>query len=122
MILYTGYFSKTKKYVEAGLTPISISRFTPNFFKYARMSILAPPVDLLNKFKQKEITEDTFTIAYLDYLHSFPPIYLEQLQEEIEKDNLIFLCYEKPTDFCHRHILARFLKEKFNIEVKEFEA
>jgi uncharacterized protein (DUF488 family) len=31
------------------------------------------------------------------------------------------LCYEKPEDFCHRHILADFLNEKLNLDIKEYE-
>jgi len=30
-------------------------------------------------------------------------------------------CYEKPMDFCHRHILAKWLTKQTGIEVKEFE-
>ena len=31
-MIYTGYFAKTKKYTEAGLTPASIAGKSPDFF------------------------------------------------------------------------------------------
>ena len=42
-------------------------------------------------------------------------------------DNAVLLCYEKYADieqgktFCHRHIVAKWLKEKLGVEVKELE-
>jgi len=35
-------------------------------------------------------------------------------------DNIVLLCYEKPEDHCHRHILAESFEEEFKTEVKEF--
>ena len=32
----------------------------------------------------------------------------------------VLLCYEKPGDFCHRHILANWLEENFGFKVEEF--
>ena len=29
-------------------------------------------------------------------------------------------CYEKPGDFCHRHILAKWITENTGIEITEF--
>lgn len=36
-----------------------------------------------------------------------------------EKD-VVLLCYEKTGDWCHRHILARFLNEQFDLGVTEY--
>ena len=30
------------------------------------------------------------------------------------------LCYEKPGDFCHRHLLAKWITEESGVEVKEW--
>ncbi len=60
--------------------------------------------------------------------------YIERFQNEIldnldinellnsfgDKDKTyVLLCYEKPSDFCHRHIVAREIEKKYNIEVPE---
>jgi uncharacterized protein YeaO (DUF488 family) len=36
-----------------------------------------------------------------------------------EDANIVILCYEKPGEFCHRHLLAQDIKEKLNIDVEE---
>ena len=39
--------------------------------------------------------------------------------QESGKEHIALICYEKSSDFCHRHILARWLNER-GIECKEF--
>ena len=50
---------------------------------------------------------------------------LEQWEEKANKigkniDNIVLLCYEKPSDFCHRQILAEAIEKEFRTEVQEF--
>ena len=33
--------------------------------------------------------------------------------------DIILCCFEKPDTFCHRHILSRHLRERYNLDVKE---
>lgn len=35
-------------------------------------------------------------------------------------ETYVILCYETPSDFCHRHIVSEFLSDKFNIDVQEY--
>lgn len=35
--------------------------------------------------------------------------------------NIVLLCYEKPTDFCHRHLVAQWLIEN-GFECKEYKS
>ena len=39
--------------------------------------------------------------------------------EGITDSEVIFLCYEKSDDFCHRHILREYLNENFNTNITE---
>lgn len=41
--------------------------------------------------------------------------------EEIYNDlkNKVVLCYEKPEDFCHRHLVAEWLNKHLNVNVQE---
>ena len=34
-----------------------------------------------------------------------------KLKELTQSDQIILLCYEKPDDFCHRHLVAQWLTE-----------
>ena len=50
---------------------------------------------------------------------------LEQILEDlydyegITDTEIVLLCYEKSTDFCHRHILREYLNENFNTNITE---
>ena len=41
--------------------------------------------------------------------------------EELLKNekNPILLCYEKGEDFCHRHVLAEFIQQKYGVQVRD---
>ena len=50
---------------------------------------------------------------------------LEKWEEKANKigknlDNVVICCYEKPTDFCHRQILAEDIENEFKTKVEEF--
>ena len=44
--------------------------------------------------------------------------------EELEKlgggNDVVLLCYEKSTDFCHRHLVAKWLSETLDYNVAEW--
>lgn len=46
---------------------------------------------------------------------------IEHLGKRSAGLDVALLCYEKPGDFCHRHILAEWLKEKEGIDVVEYD-
>lgn len=106
MKIYTGYFAKIKQYKNAGLVTISIARFN-KYYTGPSLKLLAPSADII---KDPEII--------------YKPKYEEQLKklskqgilEEINKlskgMDCILLCYEKPSDFCHRQIVAKWLGNK----------
>lgn len=56
-------------------------------------------------------------IDWLEKLESW-----EEKANKISKeiDNIVLLCYEKPFDCCHRHILSENFEEEFKCKVKEF--
>ena len=44
---------------------------------------------------------------------------LEKIKNRFSEKDVVFLCYEKKGDFCHRHCLAKFLEDFYGLEVKE---
>ncbi len=64
------------------------------------------------RFKQEILPH----IDWMEYLEKW-----EEIANKIGKnlDNVVILCYEKPTDFCHRNILAESIEEEFRTEVRE---
>lgn len=115
--MYTGYFAKLKTYEKAGLVPVSIALKSPDWYKGLEYKDLAPNWDILNNWKNGEHKGD------VEY-------YKEQFQKQIlakrcistvvcnlleltkvSPDKIILLCYEKPEDFCHRHLVADWITE-----------
>ena len=123
MKIYTGYFAYTKKYIEQGLFTISIARYNPKWYEGYSEPYLAPSVDLLRRYKSGLVTEKEFEEEYIRDLDNYILHFLlmNYPQAFKPKTEIIFLCYEKPTDFCHRHILAKYITENYNYEVTEYD-
>ena len=69
---------------------------------------------VLSKLNQIEIITD---------LHMMLPREVrEKMQHSVHNSpdwHIALICYEKPTDFCHRHLVAQWLS-KIGIECKEW--
>ena len=108
--IYTSYFAKYK-----GSQGISIARSTPNWFIGRELKELAPPYDLVQRFKNGNIDERTFQEEYINrVLANVNPFKLARSL----KDGDVLLCYEKTESFCHRHILSEWLRQ-YGVEVEE---
>ena len=115
--IYTGYFGQYEKYVEAGLTPVSIAGMAPCWYEDREWKFLAPNLSTFTKYKNGDYTE----FQYMDeYIPKLEKLDLDDLKRQIEElDNIIFLCYEKD-GFCHRHLLADWLEAHTNYVVEEY--
>lgn len=113
--MYTGYFAKLKSYEEAGLVPVSIALKTPDWYHGAQYKKLAPKWSFFSEWKNGSHKGDNdyymqhFKTEVLDNLDP------EQVVKELEgftgvsRDKIILICYEKPGDFCHRHLVSMWL-------------
>ena len=116
MKIYTGYFAKVKQYREAGLTTISIARFN-RYYSGASMKILAPAAEIIH------LPENEYNPIYADQLKKLSPAgIVEEIKKLSEGKDCILLCYEKPGDFCHRRIVAKWLFDNLGLQVDEFSA
>ena len=83
---------------------------------------LAPSSDNVFKLKNNNMSQEDFIDAYIDKLKELD---LERILEDmydyegITDTEIVLLCYEKSTDFCHRHILREYLNENFNTNITE---
>lgn len=122
--MYTGYFAKEKKYRELGLVPVSISLYTPQWFNGTKYTKLSPNTSILFSYKEGKLDQDGYVRRFinevlnqLDYKAVIAD--LEALTNA-NQENIVLLCYEKPSDFCHRHIVAEWLNYN-KIDCKEVE-
>ena len=106
-MIYTSYFANIKNLPE-NLRLVSIARSTPNYVNCEKCSELFPDWEIINLVKTNPCKESE---------EKYIAIYRKQLEKldanEIANklQNSILLCYEKPKDFCHRHLVAEWLKE-----------
>lgn len=118
MAVYTSYFGLVRK-LPKGMIKMAVC------YKPIRgigiWNSVVPDADYVYGYKRGEINEQQYEELYYNYLLARK----EQIAGNIPYlkggTDVVLLCYEKPGDFCHRHILARFLREQFELEVKEYE-
>lgn len=122
-VLYTSYFSKLKQ--GKGIK-LSIARFNPRWLKEGDIEgtlvNLAPSIELLNDYKYKNLSWEDYTQRYYKQLTDYDrdidaDFYALKTLLNRGEDVTIY-CYEKSSDNCHRHLLAK-LFEDIGFEVKE---
>lgn len=122
-MIYTGYYAKTKLYKEKGIHTIAISGKIPDFYQGDRWLDLAPRYGSFKRWKDGEIDNFEYMKLYREWLNCLDK---EQVKKDLlflleAHENIIFLCFEKSGDFCHRHILADWIEENFKLRVEEYE-
>lgn len=110
---YTSYYAKINKIDRSMYTLAAISYRKPDFCDESVLdcSFLGPWKDLLDGYKNGTISEKEYTDQYLENLRRCWPGISSWFLANAAK-NIVFLCYEKPSSFCHRHLLAQFLEEQ----------
>ena len=114
VIVYTSYFVRQKKVP----FPIAISRIVPPNFHGTTYTQLAPTRELEEGYYNGRIDSELYTREYYRLLANrslTPTLVLRQLPF-----TATLLCWEKPYEFCHRHLVAQWIGNAVGIEVKEF--
>ena len=130
MQIYTSYFANLKTLEEAGIYCVSICSKVPDFFEGPNLESVAPNKSILYEYKNSEQTDadkERYKQRYENEVlcaYRFHPEYLiDSLayfsSVEGNKD-VALLCYERPEDFCHRHILADWLNERLDVNIIEY--
>jgi uncharacterized protein (DUF488 family) len=116
MKIYTSYFAKVGRLNKERIVPISIARFTPKWVSCLNIIDLAPRADML------KMDDATYTREFEKILSRLNPgTILQKIKAASGGNDCALLCYEKPEDFCHRHIVAKWLSDNLGVEVKEFD-
>ncbi len=125
--MHTGYFAKLKYYEEQGLIPISICGKAPDWYEGLQFKRLAPKWSFFNEWKNGSHKGDNeYYIQHFndEVLKNKNPSEIEQelktLAKQRTSDKIILLCYEKPGDFCHRHLVSEWFNQN-GIFCQEFE-
>ena len=111
--MFTSYFAKVPQ-IEY---PLSIARINPEWYDKPSYPKLAPSKELLFDFKYGANKVDTefYTNEFLKYLDTLD---FKEVMSELSSvygqdtiDRLTLLCYEKPSYFCHRHLVANWFRQ-----------
>ena len=120
MKIYTSYFAKIPALQKAGIVPIGVALWPPRYFRGVSMQQVAPRRYMLDD----RLTDEEYIRMYReDVLRLVSArVFIHQLEEAGRGKDVALCCFEKPGLFCHRHILAQWIKEQTGITVAEFGA
>lgn len=116
MKIYTSYFANLRK-IPDYIVPISICRKSPTGYSGLEYKGLAPSFSLLSAWK-KEHNEQAYQKVYKNILkHLNPCAIFDDLSNMSQGKDVVLVCYEHPSKFCHRHLVAGWLNEYgYNVE------
>lgn len=125
-MIYTSYFAMLRRLPE-NVIPISICGGIPEWYTGLQYKKLAPKYDFFMEWKRthdnafyvkcykEQVTDKLDIDRVLHDLHTMIPSEIrEQMNEPVwlsSKWNIALICYEKPSEFCHRHLVAEWLRD-----------
>jgi uncharacterized protein (DUF488 family) len=94
---------------------VSIAGKAPDWFVGREYKKLAPKYWFFKKYKEDGDTDFYIEQYYKEVLDKLDP---QKVYEELGED-AVLLCWESYDKFCHRFLVADWLKEKLGIEIRE---
>ena len=115
-MIYTSYFANLKK-LPKSMVPISICGKAPSWYGGLEYKVLAPKYDFFMQWKENGDNDyyiEQFNSRVLGGLCAkrieFELYNLAEQVNPLCKD-ICLICYEKPSDFCHRHLVAEWFNK-----------
>jgi uncharacterized protein YeaO (DUF488 family) len=122
MIFHTSNYASLDKipenYIKVSISGAISDQIAENIDVHEKR--LAPSWDIYKEYKEtndyklytKRFKEEILSNVDLDDI-------IEELRTNYGDKHVVLLCYEKPNEFCHRHIVAEAIEEKYGIQVPE---
>lgn len=124
--IYTSYFAAVKKLPDE-LCPIAICGKSPDWWNGKSTKVLAPKLWFFKEWKKNHDNDFYIKNFNSEVLSKLEPIeVVKMLNKMSDGKTPCMICYEKPLDFCHRHIVAEWLNTNIPeivtcVEYNEFE-
>ena len=125
-MVYTTYFAQLHN-LPQNIIPVSICGKVPSWYDGIQYKKLAPKYWFFQEWKRTKDNDfyiERFNAEVLEQLNALQVVTELQgmLPDEIKIQmrapfyassdwHIALVCYEKPTDFCHRHLVAKWLCE-----------
>ncbi|WP_156181066.1 DUF488 family protein, N3 subclade [Desulfovibrio sp. TomC] len=107
-MITTSYFAREKNIPN----PVCIAQVKPSWSKSKEYKKLAPPWNLVGRYKKGTVSTQQYTQEYSFFVLSrLNPVEVLNEIKSLFGDDASLLCYEKPGDFCHRRIVAEWLEK-----------
>lgn len=120
MVIYTTYFANVKS-LPREIVPIAICGRSPESWKGLEYKRLAPKWEFFKVWKENHDNDYYITEFRKQVLNKLNPhSVVMELERMSGGHDIALVCYEKPADFCHRHLVADWLNQ-FNYDVKEWQ-
>lgn len=118
MKIYTGYYGNLRAY--KGMVPVSISLSQPRWL-CPQLPSYQPlfPHRWMLKLERPEYTEAYQRILNQEGYGGYQA-FINWLEQVSAGKDVVLLCYEKPTDFCHRQLIAEWINQYGAFNVTEF--
>lgn len=118
MEVYTSYFGMKANIEKDGILPVSIALWKPKWYEGLEYKKIAPKAFML----RGEYSQDEY-IRFYD-MHVLSKLRVDEVVKDLERlgdgKDIALMCYEKPGEFCHRHLFAEWLLEQTGWEIQEF--
>lgn len=111
MKIYTSYYAN-EKHLPKDIIRISISLYQPRGVLFYRLSQFCPNSSILSEYKSnpnEQIYTKRFNSEILGKLNKNEVI--ELINNISNGRDLVLLCYEKSGSFCHRSLVAKYLRD-----------
>lgn len=124
-MLYTSYFARLKQ-LPPNVIPVSICGKAPSWYTGQQYKKLAPKYSFFAQWKENhdndfyvqhfnaEVLEQLEFLRVINELQLLLPYDIRCVMNSSFFDNsewhIALICYEKPSDFCHRHLVAEWFK------------
>lgn len=118
MKIYTSYFANGAKLQKEGIMMIGIALYPPKWFYGPSIKYVSPSWDILHNSKSEEDYVERFNSEILE--HRDPQVFLKNIQRIANGKDVALCCFEKPNEFCHRHLVANWLNDKLGLQIEEF--
>lgn len=120
MKIYTSYYANLRK-IPDDIVRISIAGKAPAWYTGLQYKKIAPKIGFFLEWKRNK--DNNYYIEHYDS-EVLSTLVAQNVYDDLKRlsnnTDCVLLCYERPEDFCHRHLVADWLSKELDIDVNEW--
>lgn len=118
--IYTTNYTKASRLSNKHYLKVSISLIRPREYNGMHIQSLAPKKQLLDDY-HNGLSPEEYEVRYREQINKLNDIHslFEIMAKQAKGRDILLLCYEKKSAFCHRHILSDIIFERYGYRIQE---